>query len=399
MLMRPKAPSLGSRVLLERITPIWSKLSFLNKVTARNLFRYKKRLFMTLFGIAGCTALLLAGFTIKDTVTGLMPLQYEETYHYDAVLVAEDNDKMLSYLEEEPLVRKYLNTMMTNVKITAENGKEETVQLVVIPENAKISRFIRLYDENGERVKLSEEDVFITKNLSMVVGFEEEDFVTLQTLDLEQADVEVTKIVMNYLGNSIYMTQSTYEECFDDTFEPNAAYVLLKGERPEQAAFLDKMKESDGILSAMGRRNMQEGFDGAFRIINLVVYIIIVLAAALAFVVLFTLAATNISERERELATIKVLGFYDAEVHAYVNKETLILTGLGILLGMPLGKMLGIWLMGVLEMPSIYFYPNLYPKSYLYASILSISFALIVNLMTNKTLNKIDPVEALKSVE
>ena len=332
-------------------------------------------------------------------MTGLMPLQYEETYHYDAVLVAEDNDKMLSYLEEEPLVRKYLNTMMTNVKITAENGKEETVQLVVIPENAKISRFIRLYDENGERVKLSEEDVFITKNLSMVVGFEEEDFVTLQTLDLEQADVEVTKIVMNYLGNSIYMTQSTYEECFDDTFEPNAAYVLLKGERPEQDAFLDKMKESDGILSAMGRRNMQEGFDGAFRIINLVVYIIIVLAAALAFVVLFTLAATNISERERELATIKVLGFYDAEVHAYVNKETLILTGLGILLGMPLGKMLGIWLMGVLEMPSIYFYPNLYPKSYLYASILSISFALIVNLMTNKTLNKIDPVEALKSVE
>ena len=162
---------------------------------------------------------------------------------------------------------------------------------------------------------------------------------------------------------------------------------------------MDKMKESDGILSAMGRRNMQEGFNGAFRIINLVVYIIIVLAAALAFVVLFTLAATNISERERELATIKVLGFYDAEVHAYVNKETLILTGLGILLGMPLGKMLGIWLMGVLEMPSIYFYPNLYPKSYLYASILSISFALIVNLMTNKTLNKIDPVEALKSVE
>ena len=144
MLMRPKAPSLGSRVLLERITPIWSKLSFLNKVTARNLFRYKKRLFMTLFGIAGCTALLLAGFTIKDTVTGLMPLQYEETYHYDAVLVAEDNDKMLSYLEEEPLVRKYLNTMMTNVKITAENGKEETVQWVVIPENAKIPRFLRL---------------------------------------------------------------------------------------------------------------------------------------------------------------------------------------------------------------------------------------------------------------
>ncbi len=399
MLMRPKAPSHGSRVLLERITPVWSKLSFLNKVTARNLFRYKKRLFMTLFGIAGCMALLLAGFTIKDTVTGLMPLQYEETYRYDAIVIAEDNDKMLTYLEEEPIVRKYLNMMITNVKIIVENGKEETVQLVIIPEDEKISQFIRLYDEEGERVKLADDDVFITKNLSMVVGFEEEDFVILQTLDLEQADVEVTKIVMNYLGNSVYMTQSMYEECFDAAFEPNAAYILLRGDCPGQDAFLDEMEEKDGILSAMGRRNMQEGFDGAFRIINLVVYIIIVLAAALAFVVLFTLAATNISERERELATIKVLGFFDAEVHAYVNKETLILTGLGILLGMPLGKMLGIWLMAVLEMPSIYFYPNLYPKSYLYAAALSISFAFIVNLMTNKTLSKIDPVEALKSVE
>ena len=398
-LMRPKAPSLGSRVLLERVTPIWSKLSFLNKVTARNLFRYKKRLFMTLFGIAGCTALLLAGFTIKDTVSGLMTLQYEETYRYDAVLVAEDNEKMLTYLEEEALVRKYINIMMTNVKIITENGKEETVQLVVVPDEEKISRFIRLYDEEGERVTLTDEDVFVTKNISMVAGFREEDFVVLQTMNLEQSDMEVTKIVMNYIGNSIYMTESMYEESFDAPFEPNSAYVILKGEREEQDIFLDKMKESEGILSAMGRKNMQEGFDGAFRIINLVVYIIIVLAASLAFVVLFTLATTNISERERELATIKVLGFFDKEVHAYVNKETLILTGLGILLGIPLGKILGIWLMSVLEMPSIYFYPNLYPKSYVYATVLSIGFALLVNLMTNKTLNKIDPVEALKSVE
>lgn len=399
MLMRPKAPRIGSRVLLERVTPLWKKLSFLNKVTARNLFRYKKRLFMTLFGIAGCTSLLLAGFTIKDTVTELMPLQYEKIYRYDVMAVASDNEKLLEYLQENDAVRSYINTMVTNVKVIAENGKQETVQLIVIPDDEKISRYIRLYDKEGGRRKLTDEDVFATKNVSIVTDFDEEDFIMLQTMDLETADVEVTGIVMNYLGNSIYMTQSMYEACFDTAFEPNAAYILLNTAEEKQGEFAASLKGREGILSVAGKRDMIDGFDGAFQIINMVVYIIIVLAGALAFVVLFTLATTNISERERELATIKVLGFYDTEVHAYVNKETLILSGLGILFGMPLGRLFGIWLMSVLQMPSIYFQPSLYPESYVYAAAIAICFALLVNLITNKTLNRIDPVEALKSVE
>lgn len=399
MLMRAKAPSSGSRVLLERITPVWSRLSFLNKVTARNLFRYKKRLFMTLFGIAGCTSLLLAGYTIKDTVVELLPLQYEETFRYDVMVVADDNDKLLGYLEDRGDVRSYINTMITNVKVIAENGNEETVQLVVIPEDENISRYIRLYDEEGERQKLTDDDVYATMNLSMVVGFEEEDFIIVQNMNLIQADVEVTKVVMNYLGNSVYMTENMYEESFAEPFEPNSAYVLLNTKEEKHAEFVDALEGEEGILTIMGTQDMVAGFNSAFYIINMVVYIIIILAGALAFVVLFTLATTNISERERELATIKVLGFYDAEVHSYVNKETLILTALGIILGMPLGKIMGEWLMGVLEMPSIYFYPSLYPESYAYAAIMSICFALLVNLMTNKSLNKIDPVEALKSIE
>lgn len=398
-LMRAKAPSLGSRVLLERITPVWSRLSFLNKVTARNLFRYKKRLFMTLFGIAGCTALLLAGFTIRDTVVELLPLQYEETFRYDVLVVAEDNEKLLNSLEGRSDIRKYINTMVSNVKLIAESGREETVQLVVIPEDENISRYIRLYDDKGERQKLTDDDVFVTTNLSMVLDFAEEDFVIIQNMNLVQTDVEVTKVVMNYLGNSIYMTQAMYEESFDEAFEPNAAYVLLSTKEEKHSEFVEEMKGKDGILTVMGTQDMIAGFDSAFYIINMVVYIIIILAGALAFVVLFTLATTNISERERELATIKVLGFYDGEVHSYVNKETLILTGIGIFMGMPLGKIMGIWLMGVLEMPSIYFYPSLYPQSYAYAAIIAVCFALLVNLMTNKSLNKIDPVEALKSVE
>lgn len=395
-LMRAKAPSLGSRVLLERITPVWSRLSFLNKVTARNLFRYKKRLFMTVFGIAGCTALLIAGFTIKDTVSELMVLQYDTVYRYDAMVVAEDNEKLLSYLEGNRTVRKYLNTLITNVKVIGENGKEETVQLIVVPEDETISSYIRLTDETGEKLKLTDEDVFVTINLSEVIGFAKEDFITLQTLTLDLAEAEVSGIAMNYLGNCVYMTQKQYEACFG-SFEPNGALLLLKDEG--QSAFLEELEDSDGILSVVGVANLKEGFGPAFQIINMVVYVIIVLAAALAFVVLFTLATTNISERERELATIKVLGFFDYEVHAYVNKETLILTGIGVGLGLPLGKLFGAWIMSVLNLSSIYFYTTIYPVSYVYAAALSIAFAFLVNKMTDRSLDKIDPVEALKSVE
>lgn len=395
-LMRAKPPSSGSRVLLERITPIWSKLSFLNKVTARNLFRYKKRLFMTIFGIAGCTALLLAGYTIKDTVSELIYLQYDDAYRYDAMVVAEDNDKLLEQIEDNRIVRKYMNTLITNVKVIGESGKEETVQLIVVPEGENIASYIRLKNEEGERLKLTDDDIFITINLSKILDFAEEDFVTIQTLNLDQAEVEVTEIVMNYLGNCVYMTQKQYEDCFG-TFEPNGALLLLKEEG--QDAFIETLEDTDGILSVVSVKNLKDGFGPAFQIINMVVYVVIVLAAALAFVVLFTLATTNISERERELATIKVLGFYDNEVHLYVNKETLILTSLGILLGLPLGKFLGAWIMSVLNLPSIYFYTTLYPISYLYAAVMAITFAFLVNKMTDRSLDKIDPVEALKSVE
>lgn len=351
---------------------------------------------MTIFGIAGCTALLIAGYTIKDTVSELMTLQYEETYRYDAMVVAEDNEKLLELLEDNRMVRKYLNTLITNVKVTGDSGREETVQLIVVPEGENVSSYIKLKDEDGERLKLTDEDLFVTINLSNVVGFAEEDFVTIQTLNLDQAEVEVTKIVMNYLGNNVYMTQKQYEDCFGE-FEPNGALLLLKDEGQEE--FVEELEDADGILSVVGVSNLKAGFGPAFQIINMVVYVIIVLAAALAFVVLFTLATTNISERERELATIKVLGFFDNEVHAYVNKETLILTGIGVLLGLPLGKVFGAWIMSVLNLPSIYFYTTIYPISYLYAAVMSIGFAFLVNMMTDRSLDKIDPVEALKSVE
>lgn len=397
MLMRPKAPKNGSRVLLERVTPVWSRLSFLNKVTARNLFRYKKRLFMTLFGIAGCTSILLAGFTIKDTVTQLMPSQYEDTYLFDVMIVSNDNEKLTEYLDDNH-VRAYINPMITNVKVINTDGREESIQLVVVPNDASLRGYIDLVDRDHKKVNLQDGMVLSTINVAEVQGYDKGDTITIQNMDLENAEVEITEIVMNYLGNSIYMTENTYRDYFDD-YEANAAYVMLNSSVGSHEVYAKDMALNDGILSAISIEGFLSNFDSVFRIINLVVTIVITLAAALAFVVLFTLSTTNISERERELATIKVLGFFDREVHAYVNKETLILTSIGILLGMPLGKVFGIWLMSVLKMPSIYFADYLAPVSYVYAAVIATVFAFIVNSITDKSLDKINPVEALKSIE
>ena len=397
MLMRPKAPKNGSRVLLERVTPVWSKLSFLNKVTARNLFRYKKRLFMTLFGIAGCTSILLAGFTIQDTVTRLMPLQYEETFNFDVMVVSDDNEVLAEYLNDAR-VRTYINPMISNIKVVNEDGREESVQLIVISNEESLRGYIQLVDRKGTRVNLEDGMILSTINVAEVQGYEKGDTITLQNMDLLNAEVEVSEIVMNYLGNAIYMTENTYEDYFD-TFEPNGAYVMLNKGVGSHEAFAKELSEKDHILSSISIEGFLSNFDSVFRIINMVVAIVITLAAALAFTVLFTLSTTNISERERELATIKVLGFFDREVHLYVNKETLILTSIGIILGMPLGKGFGVWLMSILKMPSIYFADYLAPISYLYAAVIAIIFAFVVNKITDKSLDKIDPVEALKSIE
>lgn len=397
MLMRPKAPKNGSRVLLERVTPVWSKLSFLNKVTARNLFRYKKRLFMTLFGIAGCTSILLTGYTIQDTVLGLMPLQYGATYTFDVMVVSDDNEALLEYLEDDQ-IRAYINPMISSVKVINEDGREENVQLVVVANDESLRGYIHLTDRDGNKVNLEDGMVASTINVAEVQGYDEGDTITLQNVDLVNAEVEITDVVMNYLGNVIYMTENTYEEYFDE-FEANGAYVMLNKGVIDQVSYAKEISEKDHILSCSSVEDFLANFDSVFRIINMVVAIVITLAAALAFTVLFTLSTTNISERERELATIKVLGFFDREVHLYVNKETLILTTLGILLGMPLGKAMGIWLMSILKMPSIYFADQLKPISYLYATAITIIFAFIVNLITDKSLDKIDPVEALKSIE
>ena len=399
-LMRPKAPRLGSKVLLERITPLWKRLSFLNKVTARNLFRYKKRLLMTILGIAGCTALVLFGFAIKDSVAELMPLQYERVYKYDllAAASAEDNAKLLSYLEESNEVDSYVNIQVETVKLKNAAGATEKVQIMVFPTDADIRSYVLLTNVEGERVELSEEGIYLTENALKTLRLEKGDTARMQNLELVEKEVQITDVVKNYLGNNIYMSQAAYEATFGE-YSPNGILANLSDACEDQIGFSDTLAMEDWILSSVSTQELKESFGAAFTLINIVVYVVLVLAAGLAFVVLFTLATTNISERIRELATIKVLGFFDREVHSYVNKETLILTGIGILLGLPIGALMSSTLTAILDMPSIYFAVTIYPKSFFISAGVSMVFALMVQLLTNRTLDAIDPVEALKSVE
>ena len=397
--MRPKAPKTGARIFLERWKLVWGRLSFLNKVTARNLFRYKKRMLMTIGGIMGCTALVLCGFVIKDSVTALCENQYGHVYRYDMLAATTDSayDDFLNKIEEMTQVSDYISLRIETVKVKNQ-GEELSIPMYVIPDETDYTDYICLEDPQGEKASLASKGITITQNAANVLHFDEGDVVQLQNLKLVQEDVEVVGTVRNYMGNTVYITQTAYEDIFGE-YVPNGVLMHISEDCQDQAAFADELEEIDGVQSTMSVAEMKDNFSVSVLIINVVVYIIIIMAAGLALVVLFTLATTNISERERELATIKVLGFYDAEVHLYVNKETLILTGIGILLGLPLGSVLGSALTRVLNLPSIYFAVTIRPVSYVYAAVLSFGFALLVDCLTDRTLNRIDPVEALKSVE
>lgn len=399
-LMRPKAPKAGTRVFLEYITPLWKRMSFLNKVTARNIFRYKKRMLMTLLGIAGCTALLVFGLAIKDSVSEVMPLQYDNVYRYDLMAVTgnEDNEKLLAYVENSQEITGYINLQIETVKIKNENKDTEKVQLMIFENMEDFLPYFSLTNEEGTAITSLEKGMYLTENASRILDLQVGDTALLQRMDLVQKEVQIVSLVKNYLGNNIYMSRETYEEIFG-SYEPNGILAKLSESCTDPIAFSDLLAKEDWILSSLSTQELKDGFSAAFTLINLVVYVVLVLAAALAFVVLFTLASINISERERELATIKVLGFFDKEVHAYVNKETMILTILGILMGLPLGAGMSGMLTDLLTMPSIYFAVTIYPVSYGICALIALSFALIVQLLTNQSLNIINPVEALKSVE
>ncbi len=398
-LMRPRAPRAGSRIFLEHIRPLWRRMSFLNKVTARNLFRYKKRLAMTIFGIMGCTALLICGFAIKNTVELLAPRQYEQIYRYDLMTAtsADDYKNALAVLENSGEVTDLESIGVDNITVE-HGGTKESMQLYVIPRGRSISDYVSLQELDGTPINLDQAGVVMTNNAATALGLDAGEQAEVTTSALNKAAALVATITRNYLGNAVYMTEDAYEDLFGP-LELNGFYAHLTGDDTAQRAFADELESNELFLSVTSVAQMREQFEQSFTLINVVVYMVIGLAAGLAFVVLFTLSTVNIGEREREIATIKVLGFRPGEVRTYINKETLVLTGLGILVGLPAGWALSESFTYILKMPSIYFDVVVDPWCYALAAAFSIVFALAVSLITNRMLARINMVEALKSPE
>ena len=390
-LLRPKVPKFGSRIFLERIRFVWKRLSFLNKVTARNLFRYKKRFVMTVIGIA---------FVIKDSVALMAPEQYESIDRYDimAVVDADDLEQVAEDLSADGKVASLTRALVDSGEVG--NG-ESTVdaQIIVVPDSGELEGYIAMADASGSPLELPDEGMLVTNNASQVLGLERGGSAVLQDSSLEQRDALVAGVSQSYLGNYAYLSEEAYEDLFGaGAYEPNAVLVQL-ADGVDGPAFADELSQDSTYLSVVSTRELEDSFASSFQLINTVVAVILVMAAALAFVVLFTLSTTNISERERELATIKVLGFRRREVHHYVNKETLILTGIGIVFGLIAGPPLGGVLLGSLNMPGIAFPTHIEWYSMIICAVLPFVFALIVDAITNRTLDRIDMIGALKSVE
>lgn len=472
-LMRPKAPRAGSRILLERITPIWSRLGFLSKVTARNIFRFKSRLVMTVGGVAGCTALIICGLAINDTVAELGVKQYRDIYRYDVMVVANDTDAdaMRAKLRADGRTTSTMDIRVESGDLANDEGSE-SIQLVVVPEehldelgemvtlkpvasgwdgvrkffglsdsgesdSKAVETTLRMSDSgesdrqggesearmadsgesdkrSGSKAVLGDSGVIVSQSAANALGVKAGDTVNLTNGDGIQAKAKVSEVTRNLIGSDIYVSESYYGKLFgsgagmSDSPESdksdsggsltwNAVYAKLTGSDDAQIAYANTLEKDDSVMKTVCCADMAASFK--FDLMGAVVALIVALAGGLALVVLFTLANTNVSERVREMATLKVLGFFDREVHRYVNREMMILTAMGVVIGLPIGRWVGGLLTAALNMPALYFEVEVKPMSYVIAAAATMAFALLVQLFVNPVLDRIEPVSSLKSVE
>lgn len=419
-LLRPKAPKAGARVLLERLPWIWKRMSFLNKVTIRNIARFKGRLCMTIGGVAGCTALIVCGLALNDTVATLGTRQYEGIYHYDMIAIsAPDSFQSMRKRVEQDKSNNKVETMLPAYISSGEIAKHqnsgnnksehnnvedsESVQMIVVKDADTLARLVRLQniDNNLQPVKLTDDGPLLSQSAAASLDINRGNEITVTNASFKRTTVKVNAIVRNLIGSNMYMTSRCYERLFNDknskSLKHNALILRLRGSDDKKIKYANNVSERDSVLAVMNITKMKHAF--SFDLMNAVVALIVTLAAGLALAVLFTLASTNISERSREMATLKVLGFYRREIHSYVHKEMLTLTVIGIAVGLPLGRLIAGLLTKALRMPSLYFEVEVAPLSYFIAGVATLIFALIVQWATNPALDRIDPVSSLKSVE
>ena len=424
-LMRPKAPKAGSRILLERIRPVWKRMSFLNKVTARNIFRFKSRLIMTVGGVAGCAALILCGLAINDTVAALGPNQYRGVDQYDMFAMTADGDEeeLHSKLVQDGKTTAIMETRIESGEITNGEGSSTSVQLTIIPESqlGELNTMFRLEPARSssifgwvhggghtQPVALGDGGIIVTQSAAQSLGVNAGDEVDLRGEGTQPHRVKVAAVTRSLIGAETFISEDLYHRLFpaaqlgeaasgQPAITWNVVYAKLKGGSDEQIKYVDQLEDDAIVLTASSTAYQAEHFK--FNLMGAVVGLIVLLAGSLALVVLFTLAHTNVSERLREMATLKVLGFYDNEVHHYVNREMMVLTVMGVIVGLPLGRWVAGLLTGVLNMPGLYFEVHIAWWSYVITVVVTLAFAFLVRLFVNPVLDRIDPVGSLKAVE
>lgn len=395
-LLRPKAPNSGKRVWLEYIPFIWKRLKFSSKVTVRNVFRYKKRMFMTILGIAGCTGLILAGFGLKDCITNLVPNQYEKIFNYQVEVTLNDNlsvselDDVYEQIDELDEVNKALKLEKESIEI---KNKDTNQSITLVVPFSDISDFIKLQDrKSGKQFDLGS-GVIVTEKITNLLDINKGDNLVLEGKN--DYKVVVSDITENYLYHYVYMSSDVYDSDIYNTILVKTGEMDAK----EEQAFSNKLKSIDGVSSMSFTSSTEDMFDSTMKNFSYVSLVLIVSAGMLAFIVLYNLASINISERNREMATIKVLGFYDKEVYNYIGRESNILTIIGIVFGIGIGVFLTRFIIKTCEIDILMFDSNISAISYIYAILITLIFTIVVNIVTYFSLKKIDMISSLKSAE
>lgn len=406
MMMRPKAPKNGKRVLLERVTFIWDRLSFNSKITVRNLMRYKARNMMTILGVAGCTALILTGYGIKNSISGLADTQFNGVMRYNAITAMRPEasaEEIASYDElvaATPEITDHLKVVQESYKLDKKGVNLQNVTVFAPLESENLPDFVSLRDRiTQEPIALTDEGAVISEKLANLADVGPGDSIEIRNDEMQTYQIPIQAVTENYVNHYIYLTPSLYEEIFIQAAEPTTDLLLFDEPESWERSFGSEVMGEQAVALVTFINSVDRSFAETLGSLDVVTLVLIVSAASLAFVVLYSLTNINVSERIRELSTIKVLGFYDVEVSMYIYRESLVLTLLGILFGFVLGKILSTVVLKMVEIDFMMFPPTIMPISYLYAGLLSLLFSSVVMLIMHRKLKQVDMIEALKSVE
>lgn len=407
-LLRPKAPKAGQRIWLERIKPIWNRLSFIQKVTARNLFRYKQRMLMTVLGIAGCMALIITGFGLKDSISDIVEVQFNKIWHYQAIVTFKDEaseqatQQYQEVLDKVEGLKKTMPLYVESLKTTNNANAKQDVSIYVPEDPKEIDQFILFNDrQSGDKYQLTDDGVIINEKLANLFHYKMGDTLVLKDSDNKEYKLKINAIAENYTGHFAYMSPAYYEKIMKKAPRYNTEFLLFDQAPSEkvEASIGKELMENQKVLNVSFLSISSDALDDTIHSLNIVVWVLITVSGLLAFIVLYNLTNINISERIRELSTIKVLGFYDNEVTMYVYRENIILTLIGIFFGCFFGKLVHSYVLTTVEVDMLMFSPTIHWLSYFYSALLTLFFTLLVMVFMHRKLKKVDMIEALKSNE